>query len=257
MKKKLIKIGARGSNLSVIQAKMVIKSLQKAGFGSQYKFEIIKIRTSGDNRIDGLMKNENVKELFTKEIRSSLRNREIDIAVHSVKDLECHNLDDIELISILKRDDPRDGFFSNKYKNIFSIPKATKIGTSSTRREFYLKKWRKDIEIVKIRGNIDTRAKKMKEMNLDGIILSYCGEKRLKKRLSKFSSKIPYEIMIPAIGQGAIGIEILKNANPDLKKALLRINHTKSYREIQSERKFGRDNNLDCKTTIGYCSRKV
>lgn len=255
--KQEIKIGTRSSALAIKQVKIFIKNVEKSGFGNNFRFKIIKIKTSGDCQNDEqqISSKSGFKGVFTKEIQEALIEKKIDIAIHSVKDLPAKMPDFSEITSVLKRKNREDGFFSFKYKNIDQIPKNGKIGTSSIRRAFFIKKLRPDIEIVKIRGNINTRIDKMKKMNIDAIILSYCGPRYLKyfKKI-KFCTKIPHSLFIPAIGQGAIGVEILReNNNEKLRKMLQAICNEKTKNEIEIEKKLAILTNASCQTSIA-CS---
>ena len=252
----MIKIGTRSSLLAVKQAKIAISAMKKSYIGKKLRFEIVKITTSGDNRVSGTPSvTENIKGLFTKEIHEALISEKIDIAVHSAKDLQAHTPDAFEIAAILKRCVPHDALLSDKYPDIFTLPIGAKIGTSSIRRLHFIKNFRPDINIIPIRGNINTRVYKMRQMQLDGIIISYCGVKRLKCKMTKYISKIPYNISIPAIGQGAIALEVRKG-DAENKKYAMSVNHTKSFNEVELERKIARKINATCGTPIG-CNAKI
>ncbi len=255
--KKTIKIGTRSSKLAVKQVRILIKSLQKAGFGRDFKFEIVEIKTSGDKIVNDEILDEKsgFKGVFTKEIQQALIAKKIDIAVHSMKDLPVVIPDTNEICCILKRKNREDGFFSFKYENLHCVPKGGTIGTSSIRRRALIKTIRPDLKIVGIRGNIDTRLEKMKNQELDGIILSYCGPRYLKyKNRIKFSSKIKDEKFICAIGQGAIGVEILKeNDDKNLRFALSKVCDEKSKFEVEKEKMLAILINASCQMPLA-CS---
>lgn len=253
--KRILRIGTRASNLALKQTQMVVNEFKKIGLSRIFTFEIVKIATSGD--INSGNKDINIKNIFTKELHQDLMNQKIDIAVHSVKDLPAKNIDGIELCGVLKRCPSCDGFFSNKYKDITSISFGGKIGTSSIRRREFLKNIRPDLEIIPLRGNIETRIRKMQEMNLDGIILSFCGPKRMNLlHKIKYCNKIVDEKFVPAIGQGAIGIEILQNSDDIIKTAIQKISHKRSFDEVKYERKLASMLNISCQTPVG-CNIKL
>ncbi|QED23079.1 hydroxymethylbilane synthase [Candidatus Deianiraea vastatrix] len=237
-----IRVGTRDSMLAIKQAKIVIKKISKISKGA-FKFEIVKIKTIGDKNNEEIISDKGgFKGVFTKEIQDAMQRNEIDIAIHSMKDLQVNMPDGSEVVSILPRDPSNDGFFSDKWPSISKLPHNAKIGTSSLRRKMFLQKIRPDIEIIPIRGNINTRFEKMKNMDLDGIILSYCGPKRLKMlKKSRFSEKIDISIMTPSPGQGAIGIEMLSSNTNDLLRSILqKISCKKTFFEVKKERMLAR-----------------
>jgi len=253
----VVKVGTRSSKLAIRQAKIAIKAMQK--INGKIKFEIVKIETKGDIRLEsGIFEKSGFKGIFTKEIQHALLNKTIDIAVHSMKDLQIEIPKNNEIIAILKRDIPNDGFFSDKYKSLMCIPKNGKIGTSSIRRKMFINKLRPDLNVIPLRGNIETRLEKIKNQNLDGIILSYCGISRM-KYLSKvkYYEKLNHKNFIPSPGQGAIGIEILsESSNEMLKKVLYKISCKKTYFCIKKERLLAKLAGAFCQTPFGCCIEK-
>ena len=171
-----ISIATRKSILAQVQADNVGKMLENK-FNITYKKYLVV--TEGDKRLDTSLSKIGGKGLFTKEVELALLNKEADIAVHSMKDVPYDILEDFEIISILKREDKRDVFVSNTNEDFTHLKKKAKIGTSSVRRSALLKQIRPDLKIVPIRGNVQTRLQKMKENNLDGIVLAAAGLKRL------------------------------------------------------------------------------
>jgi hydroxymethylbilane synthase len=173
------------------------------------------------------------KGLFVKEIEEALLGNEIDMAVHSVKDLPADLEKGLLLGAVLRREDPRDAFLSLSYKRFSDLKDASRIGTSSLRRKAQILHQNKTIEVVPIRGNVETRLRKLRTENLDGIVLAYAGVKRL--NLEKHVTEIiPLNTMIPSCGQGAIGIEV--RDEKDTIKFLTPINNKRSHREIAIER---------------------
>ncbi len=202
---KLVRIGTRGSALAVRQAQWVAEQLGEVYPGLQV--EIVKIKTKGDKILDVPLAKVGGKGLFVKEIEEALLNEEIDLAVHSLKDVPSLLPNGLCLGAISKREDPRDAFISYKYSDISELPLNARIGTSSLRRQAQLLHLHPSFHIVPLRGNVDTRLRKLKEMNLDAIILAAAGLKRMGMS-DRITSCISPQIMIPAIGQGALGIEI-------------------------------------------------
>ncbi len=259
MGKIILKIGTRTSKLAIKQTRFFIKALDKAGLGGAFKCQIVPIKTSGDDRLEGAIPEKfGVKGLFTNELHLALQDGRIDCAVHSVKDLPCEKSPGIEIVSVLKRCTAHDGFFSNTYKNLNSVPSGGKIGTSSIRRKMFLQKIRPDLEIIPLRGNVNSRIEKMKNLNIDGIILSYCAIKRMKYfRHIKYSHKICDSNFPPAIGQGIIGIETLDNASEIIKKAIQKTCHKTSFFEANIERKFAAMLDSSCQTPISCNAKKM
>jgi len=207
---KKIKVGTRGSKLALWQADYVINELSKKN--PNIDFEKIIIKTKGDKILDTALSKIGDKGLFTKELEISLINKEIDIAVHSMKDVPT-NIDENFLISsILKREKPEDVFISNKYKSFNNLPPNSILGSSSLRRKAFLENKRNDLIYKDIRGNLDTRLKKLDDGEYDAIILAYAGIHRLNLD-NRITELISIDDITPAVGQGAIGIETRKNDN--------------------------------------------
>jgi hydroxymethylbilane synthase len=204
MPSKELRIGTRGSQLALYQANWVREKLIEAHLG--LTVTLIKIKTTGDKIQDVPLAKMGGKGLFVKEIEEALIQKKIDLAVHSVKDVPTEFPKGLHLSVISQREDPRDVFISRDGKGLKDLPRKAKIGTSSLRRQAQLLHFRSDLELVPLRGNLDTRLKKLKTMSLDGIVLALAGVKRLglKERITEI---IPTEISLPAIGQGALGIE--------------------------------------------------
>ena len=200
-----IKIGTRGSALAIRQTEWVAAELKRTY--PQLEVEIVKIKTKGDKILDVPLAKVGGKGLFVKEIEDALLKKEIDLAVHSLKDVPTVLPEGLCLGAIPKREDPRDAFISFKYTSLSELPFDARIGTSSLRRQAQLLHLYPGLTIVPLRGNVDTRLRKLKEENLDGIILASAGLKRMGME-DKITTYISPDIMLPAIGQGALGIEI-------------------------------------------------
>jgi len=203
-----LRIGSRGSQLALWQAKHVAALLRARG----YEVEIEIIHTTGDKITDVPLAQVGAKGglgkgIFTKEIEEALAAGRVDLAVHSLKDLPTELPPGFEIAAITERQDPRDAFCSRLYSKIEDLPQNARVGTSSLRRQAQLKAIRPDLDIHPLRGNVDTRLGKLEQGEYDAIILASAGLKRLgKTELTR--QIIPAEIMCPAAGQGALGIEI-------------------------------------------------
>jgi hydroxymethylbilane synthase len=198
-----LRIGSRGSQLALWQAHHIRDLLQARGH--QVELEIIK--TTGDKILDVALAKVGTKGMFTKEIEEALAAGRVDLAVHSLKDLPTELAPGFEIAAITARENPRDVFCSRDYASIATLPHAARVGTSSLRRQAQLKALRPDLQIHPLRGNVDTRLRKLAEGEYDAIILAAAGLNRLGKT-ELVKQVIPADIMCPAAGQGALGIEI-------------------------------------------------
>ena len=198
-----LRIGSRGSQLALWQANHISGLLRERGH--QVEIEIIK--TTGDKITEVALANVGTKGMFTKEIEEALADGRVDLAVHSLKDLPTSVPPGFEIAAVTKRENPHDVFCSQKYKSIDDLPRGARVGTSSLRRQAQLKALRPDLKIHPLRGNVDTRLRKLEAGEFDAIILAAAGLNRLGK--TEFVRQIiPAETMCPAAGQGALGIEI-------------------------------------------------
>ncbi len=198
-----LSIGSRGSQLALWQANHIAGLL--CGRGHEVKIEIIK--TTGDKIIDVALAKVGTKGMFTKEIEEALLERRVDLAVHSLKDLPTELAADFEIAAITKRENPRDAFLSRHFDSIDDLPQRARVGTSSLRRQAQLKALRPDLRVFPLRGNVDTRLRKLEDGEYDAIILASAGLNRL-ERTERIRAILPVEVMCPAVGQGALGIEI-------------------------------------------------
>ena len=245
MKSKKIIIGSRGSKLALIYAERAKEKLME--FSSNV--EIKKITTSGDFNQKSRLSEIGGKGLFVKQIESELLSKKIDIAVHALKDMPSFETEGLLTNCFLERNDPREVLLSNNNILIKDLKPSSIVGTSSYRREFQLKKIRNDINYKLIRGNVDTRIKKLNEKLYDAIILSYAGIKSLNldKNISQiFSTK---EI-IPSVGQGVVALQCRKN-DIDTIKILDKINHQPTKTCVAAERQFLKILDGDCETAVG------
>jgi hydroxymethylbilane synthase len=198
-----LRIGSRGSQLALWQAHHISALLRERG----HEVELEIIKTTGDKITDVALAKVGTKGMFTKEIEEALAEGRIDLAVHSLKDLPTELSQGFEIAAISTRENPRDVFCSLKYQTIDDLPRGARVGTSSLRRQAQLKAVRADLDIYPLRGNVDTRLRKLESGEYDAIILAAAGLNRLGKT-ELVRQVISAQIMCPAAGQGALGIEI-------------------------------------------------
>ena len=247
---KKIKIGARGSKLSLAYVAKVKKLLLKKNSNLLKKDIIIKtIKTSGDIFFDKKLSEIGGKNLFCKEIQENLLNKKIDIAIHSLKDMESEENNNLFIGAYIKRNDPRDVFISIKYKSLEHLKDGSNIGTSSRRRELQLKLINPNIFVSNIRGNIDTRIKKLKENKLDAIILAAAGVKSLNLE-NKIKNFFDIKEMLPAVGQGIIAVQCRRDDN-EMINILKKINDNETMHCAIAEREMLRVIGGDCETAVG------
>ncbi|HZP62694.1 MAG TPA: hydroxymethylbilane synthase [Terriglobales bacterium] len=198
-----LRIGSRGSQLALWQANHISTLLRERG----HEVELEIIKTTGDKITDVALAKVGTKGMFTKEIEEALAEGRVDLAVHSLKDLPTQVPPGFEIAAITKRENPCDVFCSRKYSSIDELPHGARVGTSSLRRQAQLKAIRPDLQIVPLRGNVDTRLRKLEAGEYDAVILAAAGLNRLGKT-ELVKQVIPSNVMCPAAGQGALGIEI-------------------------------------------------
>ncbi len=249
MKKTWI-VGTRGSKLALRQTRMVIDALSDANPDHEFATKIIK--TTGDTVWDKPLALIGGKGLFVKEIEEELVRGDIDMAVHSMKDLPADLEAGLTIGAAMIREDPRDAFVSGRYNSISELRSGSRVGTGSLRRKAQIQRYRKGIDIVPLRGNVDTRIKKMATENLDGIILAVAGIRRLGLE-TVITEIIPTDIMVPAAGQGTIGIEI--RLDDDTAELLREVNHERTYREAAIERAIQTAVGGGCHVPLGINAR--
>ncbi len=245
-----IRIGTRGSKLALIQAGMVREQLEKSD--NSLDVEIITIKTKGDRILDSPLSKIGDKGLFTKELETALLINKIDLAVHSLKDLPTELPEGICLGGVLKREDPRDAFISTNGKKLSEMPAGSVIATSSIRRRAQLLMLKNDFKIIDIRGNVDTRISKLESGYCDGTILACSGLIRSGLEY-KISEKLSPDIMMPAVSQGIIGIEINEN-NKFIRDLLLKLNDDETSIMADAERAFLKTLEGGCQTPVGCYS---
>ena len=241
-----LRLGTRGSKLALWQADCVAGEIHK--LLPELNIEIVIIKTTGDKILDVALSKIGDKGLFTREIENSLLSGEIDLAVHSMKDLPSFLAPGLTLGAVLKRENPQDVFISHKNYTLTSLPHQALVGTSSLRRIAQLRALRPDLRMVDLRGNVETRLKKMQEQDLDGIVLAYAGVKRLGFS-DQISEIISTDLMLPAVGQGAIAIE-LRAEDYETYKVITPINDHHTNLATKSERALLRELEGGCQVPI-------
>ncbi len=240
-------IGSRGSDLALWQANFVKSSLETAF--PEREFEIRIIHTTGDQVLDIALSKIGDKGLFTRQIETELLNGSIDLAVHSLKDLQTEQPAGLTIGAVCKREVPNDIFISKAGGSIGDLPIGAKVATGSLRRKSQLLHYRPDLEIVEIRGNVPTRLRKFDESDLDGMILAYAGVHRLGFG-DRINGLIPFEIMLPAVGQGAVAIEV-RDSDEDVMAVVAKLDDPATHTCIAAERAFLRRLEGGCQVPIG------
>jgi len=243
-----LRIGTRGSPLALAQANEVKNRLVAAHGFDHANIEIVAITTTGDKVRDRPLSEIGGKGLFTKEIEEALEAGTIDFAVHSMKDMPAKFADQFDFAAILPREDASDAFISLTSSTLMDMPMGATLGSSSVRRTAQALKLRPDLMPVAFRGNVETRLRKLAEGQADFTFLAAAGLNRLGLS-EKITAIIPHDIMLPAVAQGAIGIEILKR-NSHMRGVVGAINHEASEREVTCERAFLRELDGSCSTPL-------
>jgi len=243
---KIIRIATRKSPLALWQAMKVSELIKD--IDNSINIELVKITTSGDKILDKPLYDIGGKSLFLKELEQALLEGSCDIAVHSMKDMPATLHEDLHINAILKREDSRDVLISKDYRSLSEFNENASIGTSSVRRICNLKCDYPNIRISDMRGNIDTRIKKVFDGEVGGIILAAAGVKRLGME-TKISEYLEKNLWVPAIGQGAIGIE-LKKDNHILNQLINKLNHKSTSLCVNAERQISEYFNASCSTPI-------
>ena len=248
--KKQLKIGTRGSLLATTQSTWVKKQIEQ--HHPNCKVELVTIVTKGDKILDVALAKVGGKGLFVKELEEALMSGAVDLAVHSMKDVPAELPAPLHLGIIPPREDPRDAFIANEYKSVDELPPHAKVGTSSLRRRAQLAAMRPDLVIEDLRGNLDTRLRKLDEKKFHAIILASAGLNRLGMSHRAVNYFSPEE-MLPAVGQGALGIELRKD-DAELLNSLIFLNHEDTAVAVRSERAFLFRLEGGCQVPIGaYC----
>lgn len=248
---KTYRIGTRGSPLALAQTQEFIHAFEASHPALSFRFEIIPIKTMGDTITDRSLLDLGGKSLFTKEIEKALLNKEIDFAVHSMKDVTIDVPEGLTFPAILEREDPRDALITRNGKPFEELAPDARFGTSSLRRQAFVLHKHPSFEIVSFRGNIQTRLKKLENGEVDGTLLAVAGLKRL-GFLQRAVQILPPHDFIPAVGQGALGIQCRQTDETAL-KLLFPLNHLETFQAVTAERAFLKALNGSCRTPIaGY-----
>jgi hydroxymethylbilane synthase len=245
-----IKVGSRSSKLSLIQTSLVTDAITKAAKGVE--FDIISIKTLNE-KIDRSKYTDTDKSLYTKEIDEALLKGDIDIAVHSLKDVKNDIPDGLQTSAVIKREDPRDILIS-RFRSISDIENGATIGTSSIRRAAQLLYANNRIEVKELHGNVDSRILKFQNNEYDGIVLALAGVKRLGQNIDY--AVLGINEMVPAIGQGAIAVQS-RYGDKRINSILEMINDPATYMEVTAERAFGARIGADCNMPVAANARLV
>lgn len=245
----ILRIATRKSQLALWQANYIRQRLEELNPGLQV--ELVKMSTQGDKILDTPLAKVGGKGLFVKELESGLLSGEADIAVHSMKDVPVELPEDLHLPVICPREDPRDAFVSITVANFDALPKGARVGTSSLRRQCQIRALRPDLEILDLRGNVNTRLGKLDAGDYDAIILAAAGLKRL-EMVSRITEYLAPEISLPAIGQGAVGIEC-RREDQRVNALLAPLNDAQTQTRVTAERALNAKLQGGCQVPIaGY-----
>jgi len=229
-----IKIGSRGSALALTQSKWVVERIKEQHPGAPV--EIVVIKTTGDRLPAAPLSEIGGKGVFVKEIEEALLRKEVDLAVHSLKDMPAEIPEGLHIPVVPLREDPRDVLVSRRGNRLNELPKGARIGTGSLRRGCQLKNRYPHFEIVPIRGNLDTRIRKLETENLDAVVVALAGMNRMGMS-EKITQIIPDDIIVPAIGQGALGLE-LRRDDADTVRLISFLDDPESRIAVRAERAF-------------------
>jgi hydroxymethylbilane synthase len=246
-----ILIGSRGSGLALAQANEVISALRE--FEPQTNYRVVPIKTKGDRVPESRESSFEGKGVFTKEIEDSLLKDEIQIAIHSMKDLGTELPAGLTIAAVPHRADHRDALVSRSREKLDQLPAGASVGTSSPRRRTQLLAARSDLQVSDVRGNVDTRLRKLDSGGYDAIVLAAAGLVRLgfEKRVTEYLST---KIMLPAIGQGAIAIEARED-DVETAKLISRLDDKSTHQAVKAERAFARRLGANCRTPIAAYGR--
>lgn len=246
MKREIV-VGTRESKLAMWQARWVVDRLKESC--PEYNYRIQGIRTLGDNILDVALAKIGGKGLFTKELEVALLGNEIDLAVHSMKDLPTDLPEGLVIGVVCKREYPGDVLISREGKRLEELPPGARIGTSSLRRCAQLLGFRRDFKMVNLRGNLNTRLRKLSEEGLDATVLAFAGVERLGWR-ERITQIIPYDICLPAVGQGSIGVEV-RAGDDEILGLTQRIDDHESRCAVSAERALLKKLEGGCQIPVG------
>ncbi len=227
-----VRIATRESLLALWQAEYIKAELQR--HHADLQVELVGMTTRGDQLLDSPLSKIGGKALFVKELEQAMLDGRADMAVHSMKDVPMHFPEGLELAIICEREDPRDAFVSNRFATVDDLPQGACVGTSSLRRECQLRARRPDLVVRSLRGNVQTRLRKLDDGEFDAIVLAAAGLIRL-ELTERIASFLDEDLSLPAVGQGAVGVEIRSEDN-ELKKLLAPLNHSDTALRVRAER---------------------
>jgi len=246
----ILRIGTRGSRLALAQSEWVKKKIE--GRHPQVQAELVRIKTTGDKILDSPLSKVGGKGLFVKEIEEALLRKQVDLAVHSMKDIPVELPEGLTLSTFPEREDPRDAFVSIKYENLEQLPKGARVGTSSLRRSAQLLDIRPDLKLVPLRGNVDTRLRKLEAGDFQAIILAAAGLRRL-GLADRISQMISTDQILPAIGQGVLGLEVRHDDEQTI-GLIGFLNHEETKVTVIAERAFLRELEGGCQVPMAaFC----
>lgn len=248
-----IRIATRESLLALWQAEFIQAELQKHHAGLQV--ELVGMTTRGDQLLDSPLSKIGGKALFVKELEQAMMDGRADMAVHSMKDVPMQFPEGLELAVICEREDPRDAFVSNRFATVDELPEGAVVGTSSLRRECQLRAQRPDLVVRSLRGNVQTRLRKLDEGEFDAIVLAAAGLLRL-ELTERIASYMSPEQSLPAVGQGAVGVEV-RSDDEELKALLQPLSHADTELRVRAERAMNNRLEGGCQVPIaGYALRE-
>ena len=245
-----LRIGTRGSPLALAQSNWVKEKIE-----AKYpdaRISLLKIKTKGDKVLDSPLAKIGGKGLFVKEIEEALLRHDVDLAVHSMKDLPADLPAGLQIALYPEREDPRDAFVSTDYQTLSVLPEGSSVGTGSLRRSAQLLHLRPDLQVVPLRGNVGTRLRKLETENLQAVILATAGLRRLGFS-DRISQVLTAEEILPAVGQGALGLE-LRQDDTATREALQFLNHDETEVTVRAERAFLKELEGGCQVPIAAFS---
>ena len=245
----ILRIGTRGSKLALVQSEWVKKEVQTRH--PEVRVELVKIKTKGDKILDSPLSKIGGKGLFVKEIEDALLKRDVDLAVHSMKDVPAELQEGLKISVYPKREDPRDAFVSRHFRTVEDLPQGASVGTSSLRRSAQLLHMRPDLHIVPLRGNVDTRLRKLDSGDLQAIVLATAGLNRLGLS-DRITAPLSPEAVLPAIGQGVLGLE-LREDDQKTQHLIFFLNDLETELAARAERAFLKELEGGCQVPLaGY-----
>lgn len=251
MTDRILRIGTRGSLLALRQSEVVKEALARCWPGLRVELQIIK--TTGDKILDVPLAQVGGKGLFVKEIEEALLHNHIDLAVHSMKDVPSELPADLEIGAIPRREDSRDVLIARQGSDLLGLPEGATVGTSSLRRAAQLKGLRPDLQVENLRGNLDTRLRKVREGQYDAIVVAAAGLIRLGWQ-DRITCYLDPDQFLPAVGQGAIGLEMRRN-DREVRQWIAPLHHPRTASEVTAERGFLQELEGGCQVPIGGYAR--